>query len=189
MYDRLQRVAGIERKICGLQADQLEEIAGYVKDRLSYDERAGLSSGPEQHRGMVAEVAIARHVSVMTAQAHMADAYLLTTQNPSTLAALRRGRLGLPAARAIANETTLLDSTEQVLAADRLIADEAVDVLPGKVRALAERRVAPSTPRQPADAGAASRPIGTSASTTSAQGCPTSTPTSQPSRVSRASSH
>jgi len=95
---------------------------------------------------MVAEVAIARRVSIITAQAVMADAYLLTTQNPSTLQELRRGRLGLPAARAIANETALLDTPEQVLAADRLIAAEAVDVLPGKVRALAERRVASIDP-------------------------------------------
>jgi hypothetical protein len=146
MYDRLQRVAEVERQICALQAAQLEEIAGYIKDRLSYDERAGCSSGPGQHRGMVAEVAIARHVSVITAESLMADAYLLTTQNPSTLQALRRGSLGLPAARVIANETALLDTPEQVLAADRLIAAEAVDVLPGKVRALAERRVASIDP-------------------------------------------
>ncbi len=146
MYDRLQRIATLEREICALQAAQVEEIAGYVKDRLSYDERAGHPSGPAQHRGMVAEVAIARHVSVITAESLMADAYLLTTQNPSTLEALRRGRLGLPAARAIANETALLDTPEQVLRADRLIAEEAVDVLPGKVRALAERRVAAIDP-------------------------------------------
>lgn len=146
MYDRLQRIAEVERQICALQAAQLEEIAGYVEDRLSYDERAGCFSGPGQHRGMVAEVAIARHVSVITAEALMADAYLLTTQNPNTLQALREGRLGLPAARAIATETALLDTPEQVLTADRLIAAEAVDVLPGKVRALAERRVASIDP-------------------------------------------
>lgn len=90
MYDRLQRIAEVERQICALQAAQLEEIAGYVEDRLSYDERTGCLSGPGQHRGMVAEVAIARHVSVITAEALMADAYLLTTQNPNTPGPSRR---------------------------------------------------------------------------------------------------
>lgn len=90
---------------------------------------------------MVAEVAMARHVSVITAESFLADAYLLATQHPSTMQAMRDGRLGLPAVRTIVNETVFLEP-DKVMEADRLIAEEAVDVLPGKVRAPAERRVA-----------------------------------------------
>jgi len=141
MADHLERIAGLEREICALQAAQVDEITRYIDDRMSYAERTKEPFGPEQHRGMVAEVAIARHVSVITAEALMSDAYLLATQHPATMAALREGRLGLPAARAIVRETSHLEP-DQLEEADRLIAEEAVDVLPGKVRALAERRIA-----------------------------------------------
>jgi len=141
MVDHLERIAELERQVCALQAAQVEEITFYIDARMSYAERTHEPFGPEQHRGMVAEVAIARHVSVITAESLMSDAYLLATQHLATMQALRDGRIGLPAARAIVRETAHLEP-DRLPEADRLIAEEAVDVLPGKVRALAERRVA-----------------------------------------------
>ena len=145
MVHHLERIAELERQICALQAAQVEEISLFIDGRMTYAERTREPFGPEQHRGMVAEVAMARHVSVITAEALMSDAYLLATQHPATMEALRRGRLGLPAARAIVRETAHLEP-DKLPEADQLIAEEAADVLPGKVRALAERRVAQLDP-------------------------------------------
>jgi len=83
---------------------------------------------------------------VITAGRFMDDAWRLSTDHPHTMAALRTGRLGLYAARMIALETCVLDDPAAKELADRVICEEAVDVLPGKVRSLAERRVSEIDP-------------------------------------------
>ena len=146
MRARLDRITDLERRIGALQAEQVEEAAAFVTDRLEFDERQGYLSDTAQHRGIVAEMAIAKKVSVTTAERFLADAHLLTHRHPRTLEALRSGGIGLPAARAIATEACVLNDTELVRLADDILSDEATDVLPGKVRALAERRVAEIDP-------------------------------------------
>ena len=146
MASRLARIADLERQICGLQAAQVEEVAVFVTDRVGYDEEHGFPADQAQYRGMVAEVAIAKKASVITAQGFMADAYSLVNGHPRAMEALRSGSLGLSPARAIVKETCLLGTPEQIALADQIITEEAVDVLPGKVRPLAERRVAEIDP-------------------------------------------
>ncbi|MBA3311158.1 MAG: DUF222 domain-containing protein [Nocardioidaceae bacterium] len=138
---RLERIAGMERQVCALQAAQVHETADYVRDRLQLDDDMGVPSSPARQRCMAAEVALARGVSVGSAEIFMADAYELSTAHPATMGMLAAGRLGLFAAKSIVHETQLLNDACLKALADEVIAEEAVDVLPGKVRALAERRV------------------------------------------------
>ena len=114
MRARLDRITDLERRIGALQAEQVEEAAAFVTDRLEFDERQGYLSDTAQHRGIVAEMAIAKKVSVTTAERFLADAHLLTHRHPRTLEALRSGGIGLPAARAIATEACVLNDTELV---------------------------------------------------------------------------
>jgi hypothetical protein len=137
----LERVARLRRQIGALQAAQAQEVAAYLDARTGLDEELDLPAGPAQYRSMTAEVAIATGLSVLSAQRLMADAYDLARSHPHTLAALRAGDLLLGAARAVVAETRAITDPRLRALADQLIAAEAVDVLPGKVRALAERRV------------------------------------------------
>jgi hypothetical protein len=146
MAARLARIAKIERRVAALQAEQVHLTASFVADRIAFDDDHGFLSGPAQYRGMVAEVAIARNVSVTTAAAYMDDAYRLATAHPATMAALATGRIGLSAARAIVRETVVLNDPKAKALADQVIAEEAPDLLPGKVRPMAERVVAEVDP-------------------------------------------
>jgi uncharacterized protein DUF222 len=146
MKSRLDQIAKVERQIVALQARQVELTASFVTERTRFDEDHGFLADNAQYRGMLAEVAIAKRVSVTTAAGFMDDAYQLATSHPATMKALKTGRLGLPAARSIARETVVLDDPEAKSLADTVIAEEAVDLLPGKVRAMAERRVAEIDP-------------------------------------------
>ncbi|MFY9914383.1 MAG: DUF222 domain-containing protein, partial [Nocardioidaceae bacterium] len=109
MSARLEQIAEVERQIATLQADQLQLTASFLTDRLAFDQAHGFASDQAQYRGMVAEVAIAKRVSVITAGSFLNDAWSLTTRHPHTMAALRAGRISLPAARAVTHETCVLD--------------------------------------------------------------------------------
>jgi len=153
----LERVAQLRRRIGALQAAQAEEVAAYIDARTGLDEELDLPAGPAQYRSMTAEVAIATGLSVLSAQRLMADAYDLARSHPHTLAALRTGDLLLGAARAVVAETRPITDPRLKALADQLIAAEAVDVLPGKVRALAERRVIQIDPDAAAQAATQAR--------------------------------
>jgi hypothetical protein len=137
----LERIAELETQIAGLQALQLRAVADYLTVRTAADEALGVSGLPGAYRSMVAEIALAKRVSQPTAQALMDDAYVLVTHHPAVMGALAAGRLGLSAARAIAAETCVLDNQDLLAEADRLITDDAIGLLPGQVRGMAERRV------------------------------------------------
>jgi hypothetical protein len=138
---RLEAIHETELEIRRLQAQQIRQVAGFISAREGIDHDLGVSSAPAQYRSMVAEVAISMGVSVITAQGFMSDAYSLVERHPAVLRAVERGRLALSAARAIAVETSHLEGESMIRLADEIIAEEAVDILPGKVRQLAERRV------------------------------------------------
>jgi Domain of unknown function (DUF222) len=138
---RLEQIRMTETEIRRLQARQIREIAGFIAERESIDRDLGVSSAPGQYRSMVAEVALSTGVSVITAQGLMSDAFSLVLSHPAVLGAVESGRLRLSAARAVVAETSHLEDESLLRMADQIIAEEAVDVLPGKVRQLAERRV------------------------------------------------
>jgi hypothetical protein len=146
MQAKLARIGKIERKIAAMQAEQVALTAAFVDERIAFDEAHGFLADQAQYRGMLAEVAIARRVSVTTAASFMDEAWQLAHDHPATMAALQTGRIGLSAARSIVKETAVLNDPAAKALADQVIAEEAPDVLPGKVRALAERRVAEIDP-------------------------------------------
>jgi hypothetical protein len=137
---RLAEIKRLRREISALQAQLAVEVTGYVDQRLTADAELGVPDGPST-RCMAAEVALAAGVSVITAQSLMSDCWDLVTNNPATLAALRAGDLQWWVARQIATETGVIAEPRLRALADRVIAQEAVDVVPGKVKTLAQRRV------------------------------------------------
>lgn len=138
---RLGKIASLQRRICQLQAEQVSEVATFVDERNALDADLGVSLSPGQYRSMVAEVSIACNFSTMTAQSFVADAYDLALRHPFTHAALAKGTVNLPTARAVARETRLIDDADQQALADRVIAEELPHVPPGKIRGMVERRV------------------------------------------------
>ncbi|MBA2716634.1 MAG: DUF222 domain-containing protein [Propionibacteriales bacterium] len=138
---RLDKIAGLQRRICQLQAKQVSEVATFVDERNALDAALGVSLSPGQYRSMVAEVSIACNFSTMTAQSFVADAYDLALRHPFTHAALAKGTVNLTTARAVARETRLIDDADQQALADRVIAEELPHVPPGKIRGMVERRV------------------------------------------------
>ncbi len=142
----LGAIADLEDKIAECQAEQVRLTAMYVDARVAFDDEHGFLSGPAQYRGMVAEVAIAKRVSATSSASFMDDAWHLARHLPRTTTALAEGRIGLTAARAIAHETVVIDDPESQALADELLSEEATDLLPGKVRPMAEQRVAEIDP-------------------------------------------
>ena len=126
------------------------------------DQDCRIGSAPGSQRSMIAEVALAAGISVLSAQSLMSDVWELVTCNPHTLARLRTGQLQQTAARSIVNETAFLEDAALKALADEIIAAETVDVLPGKARALAERRaIDPDAAARRADEERAERHVKT----------------------------
>lgn len=149
MSATLDTIGDLQQQICGLQAEQVRQVAAFVDQRNALDADLGVPDSPGRYRSLIAEVSIACNVSTLTAQSFVADAYNLATKHPYTLAGLGAGTLNLSTARAVARETQLLaDPTQQGLA-DQVIAEEAADVPPGKIRGLVERRVIEIDPALP----------------------------------------
>jgi hypothetical protein len=138
---RLERIRDRRAEIRRLEALQVRDVAAFIGQRDSLDADLGVSGAPGAYRCMVAEVALSLDVSVLSAQSFMSDAHSLVERHPAVLQAVESGELALSAARAVAVETSSIDDPALQRLADTVIAEEAVDVLPGKVRALAERRV------------------------------------------------
>lgn len=90
MQARLARIATLQRQVAALQAEQVALTASYVDEWMRYDEEHGFVSGRAQYRAMVAEVAIAKRVSVTTAAGFMDDAWGLTRHHPATMRARPR---------------------------------------------------------------------------------------------------
>ena len=138
---RLQSVADVQRQICKLQAQQVHEVAAFVTERNALDTDLGIPSSPGQYRSMVAEISLACHLSVLSAQSFMADAYLLATCHPFTAKALADGVVNLTTARAVAREASHIDDPDKAALADQVIAEELPDVPPGRIRSLIDRRI------------------------------------------------
>jgi hypothetical protein len=139
--DRLQRIKDRRAEIRRLEALQVRDVTTFIDEREAIDADLGVSGAPGSYRCMVAEIALAMDVSVLTAQSFMSDAHSLVDRHPAVLRAVETGELALSAARAVAVETSSIEDPDLVRLADSIIAEEAVDILPVKVRALAERRV------------------------------------------------
>lgn len=138
---QLRAISDLETQICALQAEQVRRGAAYVREQLEVDSRLSRTAGEDQHRALVAEIALARRVSTLSASSWLADAFTLDDTCPATLAALGRGEVSLWAARQIGSQVSLLDDLALRHLADELIAAEAPGLTPGEVKKLARTRV------------------------------------------------
>ena len=138
---RLERIDALETQIAGLQALQVQETARYAADRCRVDQALGVAGSSAAFGAMAAEVALAKRVSQTTAAMFLDTAELLVGRHPATLAAFQAGRLGLYAAQTIANTARVIDDPDLITLADAVCADEAAELLPGQVAAMAQRVV------------------------------------------------
>jgi hypothetical protein len=138
---QLARISDIETEICRLRAEQIRCAGTYLREQLEIDSRHALAMSEEQSRVMAAEIAVARRISNLSAASWLSDAFLLDDSLPFTLEALERGELSLWSARAIGREVNYLDDLALRRLADEVIAEEAVGMLPGRIKKLAQTRV------------------------------------------------
>jgi hypothetical protein len=121
-----------------LRAEQIRCPGTYLREQLEIDSRHALAMSDEQSRVMAAEIAVARRISNLSAASWLSDAFLLDDSLPFTLEALERGELSLWSARAIGREVNYLDDLALRRLADEVIAEEAVGMLPGRIKKLAQ---------------------------------------------------
>ncbi|MDT7600824.1 MAG: hypothetical protein QOK26_2901 [Pseudonocardiales bacterium] len=137
--ERVERIGGWERVIAWAQAEQIRQIAGLAR---AAETEPAFGDDPEQvYASVCAEVGLMARVASRTARARVDDAVTLAERLPATLAALSSGRISLPSARAVVEETMVLD--ESLLAeAERRILARAAGRTTGQIRADARRVVA-----------------------------------------------
>jgi Domain of unknown function (DUF222) len=137
--ERVERIGSWERVIAWVQAEQIREIAGLAR---AAEADPAFGDDPEQvYASVCAEVGLMARVASRTARARVDDAVTLAERLPATLAALSSGRISLPSARAVVEETLALD--ESLLAeAERRILARAAGRTTGQIRADARRVVA-----------------------------------------------
>ncbi|MDT7752850.1 MAG: hypothetical protein QOD96_6512 [Pseudonocardiales bacterium] len=137
--ERVERIGSWERVIAWVQAEQIREIAGLAR---AAEADPAFGDDPEQvYASVCAEVGLMARVASRTARARVDDAVTLAERLPATLAALSSGRISLPSARAVVEETMVLD--ESLLAeAERRILARAAGRTTGQIRADARRVVA-----------------------------------------------
>jgi hypothetical protein len=137
--ERVERIGGWERVIAWVQAEQIREIAGLAR---AAEADPAFGDDPEQvYASVCAEVGLMARIASRTARARVDDAVTLAERLPATLAALSSGRISLPSARAVVEETMVLD--ESLLAeAERRILARAAGRTTGQIRADSRRVVA-----------------------------------------------
>ena len=137
--EQVERIGSWERVIAWVQAEQIREIAGLAR---AAEADPAFGDDPEQvYTSVCAEVGLMARVASRTARARVDDAVTLAERLPATLAALSSGRISLPSARAVVEETMVLD--ESLLAeAERRILARAAGRTTGQIRADARRVVA-----------------------------------------------
>ncbi len=92
---RIEQIVALERQIARLQAEQAELVAAHAARTV-----------PGAERGIAAEVALARGVSVAAAEHQLAAAQVLATELPELFELLHRGEVSWAGVRAVIRETT-----------------------------------------------------------------------------------
>ena len=142
-FEILERVGAWDKVIAWAQASQHAEITRFVQH--SHAHRPSGVSDEQLRAGAVAEVGLMLRVSRHTADRRVHTATDLVHRLPGVHVALRDGRISLPTARTIAEETTHLpDAEARAVAADVLPTAE--ERTPGQVRAATRRAVLATDP-------------------------------------------
>lgn len=119
-WERLERIGAWERVVAWAQANQLREMATFARGgeqdsaRQAAERAAARASGesvaPEVARidgleSAAAEISLMLRIAPVTATSRLDDALTLTGRFPAAMAALAAGRITLPKARIIAEQT------------------------------------------------------------------------------------
>ncbi len=147
-FEAVERIAAWERVIAWAQARQIREVAGFA-GRAQSDPPPGVAPG-DAVSSAAAEVGLALRLAPRTANQRVAQALSLAERLPATLAALRAGRISLPHARAIDQETHHL-TADQAGAVEDAVLGRAPNQTPSQLRAATRRaalRVDPDSARE-----------------------------------------
>ncbi len=141
-FEQVERIGAWERMIAWAQSMQLAEMASFVS--------RGESDAPPAMRDVASESAVAEsglmlRVATGTAHLRVHDAQTLIERYPATFAALRAGRITLPKARIIAEQTAMLSAVEAAAIETRVLR-KAPDQTPGELRAAIRRAVTQADP-------------------------------------------
>src|SRR5579884_1361417 len=141
--ERVERFGAWERLIGFLQAQQIQEIAGFLA-AARLDPEFG--DDPEQvFASVAAEVAAMGRLAPRTADNRVAEAVVFTARLPQVLDALGRGEISLASARAIADETAAV-SPRLLAELQRRVLAEAAGRTTGQIRAHTRRVIAELEP-------------------------------------------
>lgn len=159
-WERLERIGAWERVIAWAQACQLREMTcfahGVEQDAAQHAaERAAARAAGEPVAPEVAQIdgleSAAAEISLMlriapgTATARLDDALALTSRYPATVAALAAGRITLPKARILVEQSEQL-SDDHAAAVEARVLTRAPGQTPGQLRRVVRRAVARTDP-------------------------------------------
>lgn len=159
-WERLERISAWERVVAWAQAHQLREMATFAhaagQDAVRHaQQRAAVAAtgqpvAPEVAQldgfeSAAAEISLMLRVAPVTATSRLDDALTLTRRHPATLAALAAGRITLPKARIIAEQTEQLTPEHAAAVEDRVLG-RATTQTPGQLRRSVRRAVSRADP-------------------------------------------
>jgi Domain of unknown function (DUF222) len=159
-WERLERIGAWERVVAWAQANQLHEMAAFahaaeqdaVRDAKEQAAKQvpGQPLAPEiaQINGLesaAAEISLMLHIAPVTANSRLDDALTLTARHPATMVALAAGRITLPKARIVAEQTQQL-SDAHAAAVENQVLGRAAGQTPGQLRRSVRRAVVKADP-------------------------------------------
>ncbi len=157
-FEQIERIGAWDRMIAWAQSMQLAEMAAFVS-RSESDAPPAMRDVANE--SAVAEIGLMLRVATGTAHRRVDDAQTLIERYPATFATLRAGRITLPKARIIAEQTAMLSAAEAAAVEARVL-DKAPNQTPGELRAAIRRavtRVDPEAVRRRHEAKKAERSV------------------------------
>jgi hypothetical protein len=143
-FEALERIGAWERVVAWVQANQLRQMASFMRSAQARNAALGASTS-QAHESAVAEVGLMLRVSARTAAARVGGAWSLCTRMPATLTALEQGRITLDKARILDAETLNLSREHTALVEQQVLA-KARQQTPGQLRAATRRAVLNTDP-------------------------------------------
>ncbi|HRP99479.1 MAG TPA: DUF222 domain-containing protein [Terrimesophilobacter sp.] len=135
---RVERIVGLRAQMATLAAREQRELAELWRlARAELPSDATAAETDHAWRSLVAELAVASHVSDRTMQARLNEANTLVTRFEATLHALERDAISLGHARVIVEHGTRIADAETRTRYETAVIDRAITLTPGRLGRIA----------------------------------------------------
>ena len=138
-------VAGVERilqlrvEMSRMMAEEQRELAELAAEtRMGLPADAPVKDLEVAYRSLVAELAVANRVSDRTMAGRLAEAEMLVSEFPATLAALESGLIGIGHVRTIVEHGVTIRNAQARAQYEEAVIERAATVTPGRLRRFAE---------------------------------------------------